>query len=144
LVKHGKTHNGDDCKVFWLQYNETITHYFLEYFKPKLSKFVLHNHVAWFQEEQYKTCLQTFLETLVMFVVDFVENYTFQKYKEVQEMYWLSFQLTILVHICYMWNLTYITNTYCGENKLLIEYHYFISNDVEHGTLFIEHCFEQH
>jgi hypothetical protein len=100
--------------------------------------------VAWFQEEQYKTCLQTFLETLVMFVVDFVENYTFQKYKEVQEMYWFSFQLTILVHICYMWNLTYIANTYCGENKLLIEYHYFISNDVEHGTLFIEHCFEQH
>jgi len=48
LIKHGKTHNGDDYKVFWLQYKETITHYFLEYFKPKLSRFILHNHVVRF------------------------------------------------------------------------------------------------
>ncbi len=143
-MKHGNTHNGDDCKVFQLQYNETISDYFLEYFKPKLSNFFFHNHVAWFQEEQYKTYLQKFLETLIMFVMDFVENYTFQEYKEVQEMHWHSFVLTILVHIYYMWNMTYIANTNCGENKPLIEYHYFISNDVEHDTLCMQHCFGQH
>ncbi len=61
-----------------------------------------------------------------MFVVDFAKNYTFQ------EMHWHSFQLTILVHHCYnQWNSTYIANTNYGENKLLIEYHYFISDDVE-------------
>jgi hypothetical protein len=43
-----------------------------------------------------------------------------------------------------MWNLTYIANTNYGENKLLIEYHYFILGDVEHDTLFVQHCFEQH
>jgi len=77
--------------VLWLQYKEITTHYFLECFKPKLSMFVLHNHVAWFQEEQYKTCLQTFPKTLVMSVVDFAKKYTFQKYNEVQEMHWHSF-----------------------------------------------------
>jgi hypothetical protein len=59
-------------------------------------------------------------------------------------MHWHSCQLTILVHICYMWNLTYIANIDCGENKLLVKYHYFILDDVEHDTLFVQHCFEQH
>jgi hypothetical protein len=48
LVKHGKTRNGDEYKVLQLQYKEITTHCFLECFKPKLSIFVLHNHVAWF------------------------------------------------------------------------------------------------
>jgi hypothetical protein len=67
-----------------------------------------------------------------MFVVDFAKIYTFQEYNKVQEMHWHSFQLTILVHNCYnRWNSTYIANTNYGENKLLTNYHYFISYDVE-------------
>jgi hypothetical protein len=77
-----------------------------------------------------------------MYVVNFVENYTFQEYNEVQEMHWHSFQLTILVHNCYRWNPTYIANKNCGENKLFTEYHYFISDDVEHDALFMQHYFE--
>jgi hypothetical protein len=38
--------------------------------------------VARFQEKQYQICLDTFPKTLVMFMVDFAENYTFQKYNE--------------------------------------------------------------
>jgi hypothetical protein len=79
-----------------------------------------------------------------MSVVDFEKNYTFQEHNEVQEMHWHSFQLTILNHICYKWNPTYIANTNCGENKLFTKYHYFISNDVEHDMFFMQYCFEWH
>jgi hypothetical protein len=53
-------------------------------FKAKvIQKKILHNYMAHFQEKQYKICLYTFLETLIMFLVDFAKN-TFQKFDEVQ------------------------------------------------------------
>jgi hypothetical protein len=75
LIVNGKTWAREDCKLLQLQYNESTTKCFLDYLKPKLSKFILHKYVAHFQKEQYKICLQTFLETSIMHVVDFVENY---------------------------------------------------------------------
>jgi hypothetical protein len=59
-------------------------------------------------------------------------------------MHWHSIQLTILVHICYRWNPNYITSKNYGEIFLFIEYHYYISDDMEHDTLFVQHCFEFH
>jgi len=94
--------------------------------------------------EQYKICLDTFPKTYVMSIVDFAKNYTHQEYNEVQEMHCHSFQLTILVHICYRWNKDYLVNRYLNKEKLIIEYHYYLSNDNEHDTLFVQHCFELH
>lgn len=85
LVVHGKTWAGEDCKVLQLEYKETTKKCFLDYLKPKLSKFILHNYVAHFQKEQYKICFQTFPKTSIMFVVDFVENYMFHFYNEVHK-----------------------------------------------------------
>jgi hypothetical protein len=34
---------GDDCKVLRLQYKGTTTKCFFDYFRPKLSKFIIHN-----------------------------------------------------------------------------------------------------
>jgi hypothetical protein len=57
-----------------------------------------------------------------MLVLDFAKNYAFIDFNEIQEMHRHSFQLTILVHICYRWNPDYIQNL-CA-NKLIMEYHY--------------------
>jgi hypothetical protein len=53
-----------------------------------------------------------------MFVVDFTKNYTFQEYNEVHEMHWHSFQLTILVHICYQQNLEYLFDLDSSKKKV--------------------------
>ncbi len=85
LIVHGKTWVGEEWKVLRLQYKETILKCLLDYLKPKLSTFILHNYVARFQEEQYKICLQTFLKTFIMSIVDFAENYTFHFYNEIHK-----------------------------------------------------------
>jgi hypothetical protein len=42
--------------------------------------------------------------------------------------------------MCYRWNVDYIQNPNFGAKKLVIEYHYYILDDLEHDTLFIQHC----
>jgi hypothetical protein len=71
---------------------------FFSYLKPRLQKFITYNFVAHFQEEQYKTCLENFMLESCMSIIEFVENYTFQDFNEIQEMHWhcLDF-ITILV-----------------------------------------------
>jgi hypothetical protein len=54
-----------------------------------------------------------------------------------------SFQLMILFHICYQWNLAYLKNPNSNAKKLIAKY-YYNSNDTEHDTLFVQHCFELH
>jgi hypothetical protein len=100
--------------------------------------------VACSQKKQYKIFLETFPCESIMFIVDFVENYIFMDFNEIQEMHWHSFQLTILVHICYRWNDDYIDNPNSGAKKLITKYYYYLSNDTEHGILFVQHCFELH
>jgi hypothetical protein len=67
-----------------------------------------------------------------MSVIDFVENYTFMNFNEVSEMHWHSFQLTILVHICYQQNDAYIENLNSNAKKFIIEYQYYLSDDIKH------------
>jgi hypothetical protein len=143
-VIHGKTKACLDNMVLWLQYKETTTIKFLAYLRPKLPKFIIHNYVAQWQDEQYRVCLESFPHEFVLYVVDFVENYTFHDFDEIQEMHWHSFQLTILVHICYRWNEAYVSNPNFGAKKLIIKYQYYISDDTKHDTLFVQRCFELH
>jgi hypothetical protein len=74
LMLHGKTRSGKDNKVLQLQYKETKPMKFLQYLRPTLHKFIVHNYVARFQEEQYRICLDTFPVSFVMFVVEFVKK----------------------------------------------------------------------
>jgi hypothetical protein len=41
-------------------------------------------------------------------------------------------------------NGNFVANPNCGEKKLLTKYHYYISDDNEHDTLFVQHCFQLH
>lgn len=53
--------------------------------RPRLEKFKFHNFVARFQDEQYRTCLETFPAESVMSVIDFAEKYTFMDFNEIQK-----------------------------------------------------------
>ncbi len=54
-VLHGKTHAGKNNFVLHLQYKELTTKVFLDYLQPRLKKFIYHNYVYHFQDEQYHT-----------------------------------------------------------------------------------------
>jgi len=63
-----------------LQYKETTTREFLDYLRPKLKFFVMHNYVSKFQEEQYNVRLDTFSPASILLAMDFTNNYSFQDY----------------------------------------------------------------
>jgi hypothetical protein len=44
----------------------------------RLKLFIIHNYVVHFQEEQYKTYLETFLKGSMMLITACVEIYSFQ------------------------------------------------------------------
>ena len=103
-------------------------------FRDHLKKFIKHNFVYRWQAEQFKECLLRFPEDVVISVVDFAENYTFKEQDEVQSMHWFSSQVTIFVHITYV-HIAGSVQKY---------YHFYISDDKSHDTLFVQHCFMLH
>ena len=107
---------------------------FLIMFKDHLKKFIQHNFIYRWQAEQMKECILRFPEDVVVSVVDFAENYTLKEQNEVQTMHWYSDQVTIFVHITYV-RLAGVVNKY---------YHFYISDDKSHDTLFVQHCFMLH
>jgi hypothetical protein len=54
-------------------------------------------------------------------------------------MHWHSLQLSILVHICYRQNLEFLVDLDSSKEKLITKYPYYLSNDIEHDTLFVQH-----
>ncbi len=128
----GKTRASQNNMILWLQYKETTIAKKIAYLRPKLRKFIVHSYVTRWQDEQYKVCLKSFPCESILSIIDFVENYMFQDFNEIQEMYWDSFQLTILVHICYRWNEAHVSNPNSSAKKLITKYHYYILDDIEH------------
>jgi hypothetical protein len=72
--------------------------------------------------------------------IDFSKNYAFKQQNEIQDMHWLSFQITILVHIMYRINLEY--DLAHLESRIVKEVHYYISDKKEHDTLFVQNAFK--
>jgi hypothetical protein len=60
--------------------------------------------VAKWQDVQFRTYLENFPIDTMILVIDFFENYSFEIQNEVQNMHLHSYQVTILVHICWMQN----------------------------------------
>jgi hypothetical protein len=121
--------------VSTLEYWETTPHEFVEYVKPKLTAFVLHNYVASWQDLQFKELFSSVPPNTLISCVDFSENYTLKIQNEIQSMHWHNEQVTILIHITYREN-----PDWSLENKeplLLKEIHYYISDDQTHDSLFV-------
>jgi hypothetical protein len=133
---------GKVSKKLTLVYKKTFPDVLLEYMRPKLQYFVKHNFVAKWQDLQFKACIKTFPINSVVSVVDFAENYTFEIQNEVQSMHWHSYQVSILVHISFRHNPE--MDPYNEDTWILNEYHFYISDDKQHDSAFVQHCFGLH
>jgi hypothetical protein len=57
-------------------------------------------------------------------------------------MHWHTYWMLILVHICFYHNPT--LQLHDEYSQILIEYHFYISNDRKHDLKFVQHCFKLH
>ena len=138
----GTTDSGQPLKKIKEVYMETSAREFLEFLRPKLTKFVSHNFVANWQDEQCHLAMENLPEDTILSHIDFAENYSFQMQNEIQSMHWTSHQVTILVHLTYRVNPAYdVTKPHTKFKK---ESHFYISDDREHDTLFVQHCLLLH
>ena len=108
---------------------------FTSFLQDHLTGYIRHNFVARWQSQQFKDCIQRFPRDVVVSVIDFAENYSFKEQNEIQSMHWYSSQVTILVHI------TYIRDK---DDEVLKYIHFYISDDKDHDTLFVQHCLLLH
>ncbi len=76
--------NGQSLKNLTLVYKTTTLDEFIDYLKPKLQHFVKHNFVAWWEDKQFKQSITSFPTNIVVSIVHFVENYTFEVQNEVK------------------------------------------------------------
>ncbi len=72
----------------------------------------------------------------VLSLIDFIENYYSKREDEIQEQHWFNFQLSILVHITYQVKLAWDPLD-PNSLRLIIEYHYYFSNDHKHDNQFV-------
>jgi hypothetical protein len=75
-------------------------------------------------------------------VVDFDENYNFEIPNEMQSMHWHNYQITILVHICWMQKLN--TNHDDLNSCILMKYHFYILDAKSHDNYFFQNCLVLH
>ena len=115
-------------------YKEALAKDIIQGFLQHLNVFIPHNFQSYWQNSQFKECLKNFPDDVVMSVVDFAENYTFKVQNEIQSMHWYNDQCTIMVQICY-WK---------EDGNLKKESVFYISDDKQHDTLFVQHCFKIH
>lgn len=139
-IEIGKDEDGNPARRIKEVYKQTSPYELVQYLKPTLQRFITHNFVARWQDEQSKLALKSLHEGVILSYIDFAENYTFQPGVEVQSEYFTSFTCTILVHITYR----VVVNRSTKVQKIVKESHFYISDDKEHDTLFVQHCMLKH
>lgn len=133
---------GKPKKAIKIIYCETKPSDFIDYLKLKLPEFIVHNFIASWQDLQFKELFSSVPPGTIISCVDFSENYSMKIQNEIQSMHWRSQQVSILVHITFRLNPIW---TLCGvEPYLLKEVHYYISDDKQHDSLFVQHAFMLH
>jgi hypothetical protein len=61
---------------------------------------------------------------------------------EIQSMHWHSFQITILLHITFQVN--QINGQGNNDKNIIKDTHLYVSDNKDHDTLFVHHCFLMH
>ncbi len=94
LVIHAKMRARKD-KVLILQYKETTLICFLDYLRPKLKKFIVHNYVAYFKEMQYIICLDLNMYKILTLLIQRIHYFNFiykQSFKFIKKMKCICFE----------------------------------------------------
>jgi hypothetical protein len=136
----GTDEEGQPRKRIWDVYKETAPFELVTRLKPVLQKFILHNFTARWQDAQARVAMTTMPGDVLLSHLDFAENYSFEVQNEIQSMYYHTFSVTILVHITHRM----LEDELTGEERMLKETHYYISDDRAHDTLFVQHCLLEH
>ena len=95
-------------------------------------------HVARWQDENFRICIDTIPIGIVLSVVDFSNSYPLQPQNEIQSQYYHSEKVSIMIHI------TYRHGSNSNEQNIVIlkEYHFYISDDQCHGLAYMQHFFQ--
>jgi hypothetical protein len=80
-------------------------------------------------------------DTIISYV-DFTKNYFYTMQDKIQSAYWHSYQVTIMVHITCRVDPDFVEGTL--DVRIIKESHFWISDDKDHDTLFVQHCFMEH
>jgi hypothetical protein len=118
-------------------FKETTPGEFIMYLKPKIERFVTHNFIANWQDDQCKKMMENAPAGVLISHIDFAENYTFAIQNEVQSMHWFSTSISILVHIT-------LLREESRDGEVFKQTHYYISDDKKHDSLFVQHCMMLH
>ncbi len=70
----GKTYDGWEKKISKVMYNNTKPLELIEYFKPHLSNFIVHNLITYWQEKKIKYYLKHILDDIVVSYMEFSKN----------------------------------------------------------------------
>jgi hypothetical protein len=87
----GRVIDGQDKKVGRMTYNDTRPVELIEYLKPCLLEFVVHNFVTCWQKKEFKRFLKHILENTIISCIDFSENYALKVQNEIHDMHWSFF-----------------------------------------------------
>lgn len=135
----GQGEDGQPRKRITEVFKQTSVREFLDYFLPNLTKFVTQNFVARWQDSQCQNAMNDLPADMILSHIDFAENYSFQIQNKIQSIHWFSHQVTILVHLTYSRN-----PSPDGDEEWIKQSHFYISDDKEHDTLFVQHCLLLH
>ena len=80
---------------------ETTTEAFMRHFEHQIYPYIEHTHTKKWKYRQFRACLESFPRGLVIFVVNFVENYTFAHQQEIQSEYYFSQH--VIYHYSYLY-----------------------------------------
>lgn len=85
-------------------------------------------------------CKDTFPIGTIISTDDFAENYSLQPQNETQFEYYNSIQTAIFVHITYK----NAPDSAEDNQKIITEYHFYMSDNRSHCHYFVQHCFENY
>jgi hypothetical protein len=79
----GFINEGKEKKASKLEYKETLAHDFIQYMKPRLKEFVLHNYITRWQDSRFRKVLSNVSDDMVIFCINFSENYIMKIQNEI-------------------------------------------------------------
>ncbi len=83
----GRTNEGKEKKIPKVDWKKTIPIDLIEYLKPKLQFFIVHNYIVSLQQFQFKAYLFDIPLRTIISCVDFSNNYTMKVQDEIQSMH---------------------------------------------------------
>jgi hypothetical protein len=132
-VEIGQDNEGKPIKQVREVHVQTSPVELVLYLKPISQRFLLHNYVAHWQDEQAKMAMQSLRKGVILSHIDFSENYRFEPQNELQLEYYDSVNVTILVHITHRT----VIDPETGVERIVKESHFYVSDDKKHDTLFL-------